>query len=109
MDFLNKIVEDRIQRAQEEGAFENLPGKGKPLKLDDDSSMPEDLRLAYKILKNADCLPVELELRKQIFTLRQLLDAPIDAETRRNLQKELNLLLLRFNVRRRVAANLELL
>jgi len=107
MDFFSKIVEDRIQTAQREGAFDNLPGKGKPLKLDDDSSIPEDLRLAYKILKNADCLPVELELRKEIFNLRQLLDAAIDEETRRNLQKELNLLLLRFNIRRRVPASLE--
>ena len=37
MDFLNKLVEERIQKAQEEGVFDNLPGKGKPLQLDDDS------------------------------------------------------------------------
>jgi hypothetical protein len=32
MDFLNKIAEERIKTAQEEGAFDNLSGKGKPLK-----------------------------------------------------------------------------
>jgi hypothetical protein len=103
MEFLDKIVEERIQRAQADGLFDNLPGKGKPLKLDDDSFVPEDLRLTYKILKNSNCLPVEMELRKQIFNLRQLLNAAIDEETRRELRRELNVLVLKFNVRQRRA------
>ena len=100
MDFLNKIVEERIQKAQEEGVFDNLPGKGKPLQLDDDTWVPEDLRLAYKILKNSNCLPIEMELRKEIFNLRQLLDAAIDPEVRRDLRRQLNLLELRHNLQR---------
>jgi hypothetical protein len=99
MEFLDKIVEERIQRAQEDGVFDDLPGKGKPLKLEDDSFVPEDLRLTYKILKNSNCLPVEIELRKQIFNLRQLLNATIDEKTRRELRRELNLLVLKFNVK----------
>ena len=94
MEFFDKIVEERIQRAQEDGVFDNLPGKGKPLKLEDDSLVPEELRLTYKILKNSNCLPMEMELRKQIFNLRQLLNATIDEETRRELRRELNLLVL---------------
>jgi len=101
MGFLDKIVEERIQKAQEEGVFDNLPGKGKPLKLDDDEFVPEDLRIVYKILKNSNCLPIEMELRKEIFNLRQLLNAAIDKETRRELQRELNLLVLEFNVKQR--------
>ncbi len=101
MGFLDRIVEERIQKAQEEGVFDNLPGKGKPLKLDDDNLVPEDLKLAYKILKNSNCLPIEMELRKEIFNLRQLLNAAIDEETRRELRRELNPLLLEFNVRQR--------
>src|SRR5215475_1259152 len=104
MDFLSRIVEERIQKAQEEGVFDNLPGKGKPLKVDDDSAIPEDLRLAYKVLKNSNCLPIEMELRKEIFSLRQLLDAAIDPETRRELRRELNLLILNFNSLNRGAA-----
>jgi len=46
-----KIVEQRIKEAMEKGEFENLPGKGKPIPLEDDSHVPEDLRLAYKLLK----------------------------------------------------------
>jgi len=108
VDYLHRLVEERIQKAQQEGVFDNLPGKGKPLKLDDDSSIPEDLRLTYKIFKNSNCLPVELELRREIFSLRQLLDAAIDPATRRHLRRELNVLTLSFNLRRRGAANLDL-
>jgi hypothetical protein len=108
VEYLHKIVEDRIQKAQEEGAFDNLPGKGKPLELDDDSFVPAELRLTYKILKNSRCLPIEMEMRKEIFSLRQLLDAAIDPETRRELRRELNLLILNFNTRRRGAPTLDL-
>jgi hypothetical protein len=101
MAFFERLVEERIQQAQKEGLFDNLPGKGKPLKLDDDSAVPEDLRLMFKILKNANCLPIEMELRKEIVGLRQLLNAAIDPDTRRELRRELNLLILNFNLRRK--------
>ena len=61
-----KIIEERIRAAQKKGVFENLEGSGKPLNLEDDRHIPEDLRLAHKILKNADCLPPEIELKKEI-------------------------------------------
>src|SRR6187549_2601736 len=108
MECFNRIVEERIQRAQEEGAFDNLPGKGRPLKLDDDAFVPEDLRLTFKVLKNSGCLPIEMELRKEIFNLRQLLNAAIDEDSRRDLRRELNLLVLEFNVRQRRSALLDL-
>ena len=46
-----KIVEERIRKAQKKGEFENLVGSGKPLKFNSDWFIPEELRLAYKILK----------------------------------------------------------
>ena len=88
--------------------FDNLPGKGKPLNLDDDSAIPEDLRLTFKVLKNAHCLPIEMELRKEIFNLRQLLVAAIDPESRHELRRELNLLILDLNTRRSRQAMLDL-
>src|SRR5262245_41914742 len=108
VDYLHRLVEERIQKAREEGVFDNLPGAGKPLHLDDDSAVPEDLRLTYKILKNSNCLPVEIELRKQILSLRQLLGAAIEVETQRELRRELNLLTLTLNLRRRGPASLDL-
>jgi len=59
---METISERRIRDAQDEGLFSNLPGQGKPLNLDDDRGIPEDLRLTFKVLKNAGCLPVEMEL-----------------------------------------------
>ena len=47
------LAEERIREAQKNGVFENLPGKGKPLVLEDLSLVPADLRLAYHVLKNA--------------------------------------------------------
>jgi hypothetical protein len=95
MGFLEKLSEDRIRCAHEDGFFTNLPGHGKPLRLDDDNGVPEDMRLVFKILKNAGCLPVEMEVRKEIYHLRQLLNAAIDEETRKELRRELNFLLLK--------------
>src|SRR6266516_2169686 len=99
--WFDRIADERIQQAQQEGLFDNLPGKGKPLVLDDDSCVPAELRLTYKILKNSHCLPIEMEIRKEIFNLRQLLNSAIDEETRRELRRELNLLALDLNIKRR--------
>ena len=55
----------RIAEAMAEGAFDDLPGAGKPLALDDDTLVPEDLRVAYRILKNAGFLPPEVESRRE--------------------------------------------
>ena len=108
MGFLDAIVEERIKAAQQEGVFDNLPGKGKPLNLEDDSAVPEDLRLTYKVLKNSNCLPVEMELRKEFFNLRKLLNAAIDEPTRRELRRELNLIALQLNLNKRHVASLDL-
>ena len=47
------IIEGKIAEAQTAGAFDDLPGAGKPLDLDDDRLVPEDVRAAYRILRNA--------------------------------------------------------
>lgn len=83
-----KIVEKRIKDAEKNGEFDNLPGSGKPLTLEDDSQIPEDLRLAYKILKNADCLPPELELKKEIRKMEDMLeDIPDEKEKYRHIKR----------------------
>jgi hypothetical protein len=98
-----KIVEERIRRAIAEGEFEDLAGKGEPLVLEDTSAVPEDLRLAFKILKNADCLPPEVELRKDIERTEDLIAAmPETAEKYRAL-KRLNFLIMKLNAMRRTS------
>jgi len=95
---LQEIIERKIKEAQEKGEFDNLPGKGEPLKLDDDSSVPEDLRLAYKILKNADCLPPELELKKEIRQMEDMLADIPDEKERYRLIKKINLKITKLNM-----------
>lgn len=82
------IIEHRIQEAMAKGDFDNLPGYGKPLRLEDDSHIPEDLRMAYKVLKNANCLPPEVELRRDIRHMKDMLDdIPDEAEKVRQIQR----------------------
>jgi hypothetical protein len=107
MFFSHIIAERKIQEAILNGELDNLPGKGKPLKLDDESHIPEELRLAYKILKNADCLPPELELKKEIVHLKDLLQGMEDVEERYRLTKRLNFQIMKLNMTRRVSPLLE--
>ena len=94
-----KIVEQRIKEAQERGDFDGLPGQGEPLELHDDSYLPEDLRLAYKILKNADCLPPEVEEKKEIIQMEDLLESIPDEKEKYKLIKKINYRIMKLNMR----------
>lgn len=96
-----KIVEERIQQSIRNGDLQNLPGTGKPLKADDFARIPEDLRLAYRILKNADCLPPEIDLRKEIIQAEMLLENLTDEKQRYHAIKKLNFLIMKLNTLRK--------
>ena len=95
-----KIVEERIAKAQKKGAFDNLEGSGKPLVFDNDQHIAEDLRLAYKILKNADCLPPEIETKKEIQQTELLLSQMTDTKQKYRALKKLNFLIMKLNASR---------
>jgi hypothetical protein len=78
-----RIAERKIQEAIEEGKFDNLPGKGKPLNLDDDPFTPPHLRLANRILKNAGVLPDWMQVEQEMERTRQE-----NARTFERLKKE---------------------
>ncbi|WP_437889934.1 DUF1992 domain-containing protein [Phytobacter sp. V91] len=73
MWLLDQWAERHILDAQRKGVFEDLPGAGQPLDLDDDSQVPPELRAGFRLLKNAGCLPPELEYRKEALSLSNLL------------------------------------
>src|SRR5438552_9533516 len=98
MDFLAKIAEQRIREAMERGEFDNLPLYGKPIKLDDLVGVPEHLRMGYKILKNAGVLPEEMQPKKEMVSLKNLLDACYDETERQALQQKMNAKTLRYNM-----------
>jgi DnaJ homologue, subfamily C, member 28, conserved domain len=101
------LAERRILEAMERGDFDRLPGSGKPLRLEDDSLVPGDLRIVYKVLKNAGVLPPELELRKEILTLRDLLRTVEDDAERRRRTREMNRKLIHLELLRGRPANLD--
>ncbi|MCA1795829.1 MAG: DUF1992 domain-containing protein [Desulfotignum sp.] len=97
-----KIVEERIKKAQQQGVFDDLEGIGKPFVFEDNQpQVPDDCRLAYKILKNAGFLPPEIELKKKITEAELLLEAT-DAGSgeHREIKKKLNYLLTRLDTMR---------
>ena len=98
MDILAKIAEQKIREAMERGEFDNLAYHGKPLKLDDLTGVPAHLRMGYKILKNAGILPEEMQLKKDIVSLQDLLDACYDTTERSTIQKHMNEKILRYNM-----------
>jgi len=84
-----KAIESIILEAMARGEFDGLPGKGKPLDLSTYFDTPEDLRMAYSIMKNAGVFPEEVELLKEIETLSNGLIAATDAGQRKQLRKEI--------------------
>jgi hypothetical protein len=85
----SRVVENRIREAIAEGKFDNLPRAGQPLDLEEYFSAPEDLRMAYSILKNASCPPAEVELLNEIAHVKEALARAIDDPSRQALQQTL--------------------
>jgi len=103
--FFRKLAEERIREAMENGDFEDLQCKGKPLDLKEDPFVPEELRVVYKILKNAGFLPKEVELRKEIAQLEKYLEE--DTQDAYNKIKKLNALMFKLNQIRKTPFNIE--
>lgn len=97
MWLIDRIAEARIEEAMAEGAFDDLPGAGRPLPADEAVGVPEELRVAWRVLKNAGYLPPELELRREIASLEALIAQATGAEERTGLSRRLRWLLIRLD------------
>ena len=86
---LDKIVEEMIKKAQERGEFDNLPGKGKPIDLTEYFEMPEEVRVAQAMLKNAGMTSREVDLLKEIAELKQMLTKVVDDKKKAEIQKQI--------------------
>ena len=107
LDAIRIIAERRINEAIEEGLLNIKTWRNRPLPHNNDSMIPDDLRLAYKMLKNAGYLPPEIETRKEIQKLEDLLAANEDEHTRVKQLKKLNYLVMKLDIMRGESANLE--
>ncbi|WP_374717141.1 DnaJ family domain-containing protein [Geobacillus thermodenitrificans] len=96
MDGFWRIAEEKIREAMKNGEFDELPGFGKPLELEDVSHIPEELRIGYLLLKNAGYVTEETELRKELMTLEDLLRCCEDDEKKKELMKKWTEKQLRF-------------
>lgn len=72
---IRSLVEDRIQAAMEKGVFDDLPGKGRPLSLDVNPYVRPELRLAYKLLADANFAPDWIELVKGVRIDRERIES----------------------------------
>jgi hypothetical protein len=99
LSILDALAEARIEEAMREGAFDDLPGAGRPLQLDDDRLVPEELRAAYRILKNAGLAPPEVEALRERAELVALVARLDDEPQRRRALAKLALLGARLEAR----------
>ena len=98
MYLIDKLAEEKITEAIEHGELDNLPGAGKPLRLDDDTLVPEELRAGFRLLKNAGYLAPGLQLRKEIRSVEALIVQARSLEERDVLNRRLHYLLLQLSI-----------
>lgn len=71
------LIETQIREAMERGDFDNLRGAGKPQNLARDPNVPEEMEMAYNLLKHAGYAPDWIETRKEVDVARAKLFAPL--------------------------------
>jgi excinuclease UvrABC nuclease subunit len=107
LEAIRAIAERKISEAIQQGRFNIESWHNRPLPMTSDSMIPEELRMAYKVLKNAGYLPPEIETKKEIQQIEDLLSTCDDEHTRLKQIKKLNCLLLKLNTMKGDTVNLE--
>lgn len=97
---VDAVVEERIQEAVRRGDFDNLPGTGRPLDLDEPPLVPPELRVAYRMLKNAGFVPPEILERREIAELEASIAAIADVAARKRALAKLAVLRTRLGAPR---------
>ncbi len=98
MDVFYRVAERKIREAMERGEFDDLPNRGQKLDLSLDPFVPSELQLGYKLLKNAGMVPEEINLNKDICTLRELLDNCLSPHEEDGLKAKIRQKLLMLNI-----------
>ena len=92
MSFIDHLVEQKIAEAIACGEFSGLPGEGAPLPKDDAALVPEELRMAYRILRNAGLVPPEVAALRDIGDLERHLRELPDGDARSRAMRKLQML-----------------
>ena len=96
---MDNSVEKLIEEWLAENDGEELPGKGKPLNLDEYFRWPEDLRIGYSLLKNSGHVPEEVEQMREIKRLEDELRTCSDAISKTRLERELRAAQVKLSLR----------
>jgi DnaJ homologue, subfamily C, member 28, conserved domain len=107
LEAIRLIAERKISEAIQQGQLNIESWRNRPLPMTSDHMIPEELRMAYKVLKNAGYLPPEIETKKEIQQLEDLLSACEDEQTRVKQIKKLNCLMLKLNTMKGSTVSLE--
>lgn len=107
LDALHRIAEQRIVKAIEEGTLKTDGWKNRPLPLEDNSFVPEDLKMAYKILKNSGYVPPEVETRKEIQKLEDLILKTEESHVRIKQMRKLDVLMRKIDAQRSRPSSIE--
>lgn len=107
MNLLDQLAEANIEEAIERGALDDLPGAGRRLEMDDDSMVPENLRAAYRILKNSGHLPQEVTIYSEIRDVESLIGRMEHGGERASAVKRLSLLRTRLGSERCAGLSLQ--
>lgn len=92
-------VEEILRQAVERGEFQNLPGQGKKLDLDEYFCTPEDRRVAYALLKSNGFVPEEVQLLKEVEVLQEQLRHTTNEEEQKQIRQEIEIRRLKYNLR----------
>ena len=72
MATLDDHIAQSLRESQRSGELQSAPSWGKPLDLNDGfAQTPDELRMAFKALKDAGFVPPEVETMQQIAVLRE--------------------------------------
>ncbi len=108
MDFSTLMSEQRIRKAYQDGEFNELPGFGKPMDLNDDAGIPEELKMAHRMMKNAGYSTEEAGLKREMMRIEDLIRTCEDDIEAKSLHRELNEKVLKYNAmlsKKRVKTN----
>lgn len=87
MSGVDDIIKQWVAEAERTGEAKRLPGFGQPLNFEDGFlETPTELRMAYKVLKNAGYVPAEIAHLRDLATLREQLAGCDDAAERSRLR-----------------------
>lgn len=92
MSFVDHLVEQKISEAIARGELSGLPGEGAPLPDDDAALIPEELRMAYRILRNAGFVPPEVATLREIGDLERHLRGLPEGDARARAMRKLQLM-----------------